>query len=284
MEFVKSSWRGEGFRENLDQMAAWNRWEAKWTWGIVGECLTRKQMRPYTRHYFAGVFFVREEEWMASALDCLINTNTKPPSFYLTPGEFEGVFQDCDLVGRESHSNFIDRLRLAILDKGGENRPRESRGVRHELMQRAIDAEAPDYIRESALSTGDKYLLWKLPGDEAAKRKLAKERYISGAAKDDKERIVAAIAKVEWEIAAEAKEEKLRAQLENSTRQELATSLANQLFGEIYKDKPDSLRAATTRLMRLEKLELFALDEFVKTEKEIRRWRETFEMIAKLGG
>ena len=76
----------------------------------------------------------------------------------------------------------------------------------------------------------------------------------------------------------------MRAQLENSTRQELATSLANQLFGEIYKDKPDSLRAATTRLMRLEKLELFALDEFVKTEKEIRRWRETFEMIAKLGG
>ena len=93
-------------------------------------------------------------------------------------------------------------------------------------------------------------------------------------------RITFPFGEVERTIKAKAKEDDRRARYEASTKTELATSLANRLFAGTYKHDPDALRAVAARLARLEKTEIFALDEFVASEQDIQAWVNTFRGIA----
>ena len=271
------------FSQSVKTIEEWRKWETRWTYGINGNCLTIKSLRPYTKHYFKGVWYVKDSHFMDDALNVLVNTQTKPPSFHLTPEEFEAVIADCDLIGRESAHSFKGRLELAVMNKGGKQRPLGKESVRWELMGRAIDAEGPDYIRKSELLLEHKYLLWKASGDDAAKRLVAKKKYISGKG-DIKDRIDGAIKDAEQEISQKAKDCQRLERYQSCSKLEMATSLAERLFGEAYKDNPEALRKAAARLSRLDKMEIFALDDFIRDEMGWRRWLETLKLLTEITG
>lgn len=280
-EFVSRPWCGDGFARNLKTIEAWDKWERGWTWGLNENRLSIKQLRPYTRHYFKGVFYVRDEMMIGNALNLIINTQTQPPSFHLTPEEFEAVIAECELVGRESAQGFQARLELLVRDKCGGAIPKGKHGVRWELMQHAIDVEAPDYIRDSKLPIEHRYLLWKASGDEAAKRRTAQERYLPGESDDIKKRVAESIEMADEDIRREKMRKKHIDRYSNSTRLELATSLAGRLFGKGYKDNPDALTRVAARLARLEKAEILALDDFIADEK--RFWDRVANISALAG-
>ncbi len=286
-EFAPKPYGADGFKKTIETIEQWDRWERGWTWGMNGNCLSIKQLRPYTKHYFKGVFYVRNESLMENALDIIINTETKPPSFYLTPEEVENIIADCTLMDRQSASSFQEHLGMAVCAKGFTPGKRKY-GARWELMQRAIDKGTPDYIRESKLYLPSRYLLWKTPGSEEAKRILAKKDYLHGKGKTDQEKVKNALREVEEEIEGEVKtkaeRERLLERFNATSQQDLAASLAEKLFGEIYEEAPDALRKLATRLARLEKTEILALDEFVTSEQKVRAWAAAIRDIAKMAG
>lgn len=280
VEFAQIPTGPDSFQETFNQIVTWRKFEKKWTWGLFDRCLKLEELRPYMRHHFEGNFYVREERMMEAALNVLIDTATTPPRFYLTPQEFRAVLVETESAGRQNHQDLMDRLKLAVVNKGGPVHPKSMIGVRLELMQREIDADAPDYIRESTVrGVEDKYLLWKLSGSEDAKRELATQALIPGKNAEPEARIAAAIENAEWKIKERKRDEERRARYEKASRTDLATALADRLFAGIYKDNPDALRAVTGRLARLEKTEIFALDEFVASEQRINAWANAFRTI-----
>ena len=284
-EFAPKPYGANSFTKAIETVEQWDTWERGWTWGTDGNCLSIKQLRPYTKHYFKGVFYVRDESLMENALNIIVNTETKPPSFYLTPEEFENIIADCKLMDRQSASSFQEHLGMAVSAKGFTPAKRKY-GVRWELMQRAIDEGAPAYIRESKLYLPSKYLLWKTPGGEEAKQILAQKDYLHGGGKTDQDKVKNALREVEQELEAEAntkaERERLLERLNTTSQQDLAASLAEKLFGEIYEETPDALRKVATRLARLEKTEILALDEFVTSEQKVRAWAAAIREIARL--
>jgi len=286
-EFAPTPSGANSFKKTVETIEQWNQWEHKWTWGMDGNCLSIKQLRPYTKHYFKGVFYVRDEHLMTNALNIIINTETKPPSFYLTPEEFENIIADCNLMARQSASSFREHLGMAVCAKGFTPEKREY-GVRWKLMQDAIDEGAPEYIRESKLYLPSKYLLWKTPGGEEAKQILAKKDYLHGKGKTDQEEVKNALREVEDELEGEAQTKAERARLferfNTTSQQDLATSLAEKLFGEVYEETPDALRKVAKRLAGLEKTEILALDEFVTSEQKVRAWAAAIRDLAEMAG
>ncbi len=97
---------------------------------------------------------------------------------------------------------------------------------------------------------------------------LAKRKYICGG-RDSKDNVQRELEAAEWEIKSEQRSAELRAELESRTKSELATRLAQKLYGEHYKDNPDAINKVTARFSRLEKVEILALDEFVRKEQAL---------------
>ena len=287
-EFARGHWNdAEAVQADLDRLGGFARWERQWTWGVTGETLTRAQIRAYSAHYYREQFYVRKADMMTSALNEIIDTSTAPPSFVLTPDEFSKVIEECELVGRQSHEDFMARLQLAVIAKRGEVLNREQ-GARAKMMLHAIEKEAPEYIRNSKLRiVEDKYLLWKTAGTsgdedvtEAAKQHLARQDFIRGPGgkyiKDNKKCVAAALEAAEGALEKEKRAEALKQRYANADKQTLASDLAGRLFGNIYKDDESALAKAAARLQRLDRTELFILDEYTAGE----RWlRDTVAMF-----
>ena len=262
--------RPGGFQAAIKLLEEWNKLELEW----ARAGLQRAQLREYTVHYYRAAFVVREAYLMSSALSYLIDTSTRPPTFRLTPAEFEAVIKDQNVDG-ESAMAFGSRLELAVALKTGR-RIKSKGSVNEELLQIEIDSEAPDYIRQSKLYVGAKYALWKAsnpfnnpfasPEDRelfekwggAIKRGIAKLEQIKRR-KDEK--LDEAIARL---IREAFDRWKTRAKLDRLTGADLARLIAERL--PIYDKNKDAeaLSILTNKLATLTKDELMSLEKYTE--------------------
>lgn len=143
------------FEDAMKTLLAWNRWECTW----AASRIPREELRQYTRHYFGGAWPVQETWMMDSALNLLIDATVRPAVFRLTPDEFAEVIAAFLKNGGE-YFDFEKRLALAVRDKTGRL-PDTKASVKRQFLEAEVEEGTPDYIRQSALSTAEKYELWQ---------------------------------------------------------------------------------------------------------------------------
>ena len=134
--------------------------------------LTQEDIRPYTRHHFAGVWTVREPASMNAAprspyrhSACLTRgadgrTNGCipgiKPRFHLTPEEFETV-----VLNTKSISECHQHLHALVVAKTGAEPGRDNQR-KLQLMELAI--ANPAYLNGSTLPTDQQHALWRARG------------------------------------------------------------------------------------------------------------------------
>ncbi len=129
------------FAQAIKQLRKWDTWERSW---VVGG-IKRKQLRPYTRHHFGGVWYVRTTSMMDEALEWIIDRKTG--EFLLTPEEFSDAIETMK-TEQASTVDFFDRLTCLVMKKHGR-KPDSKYHVKRDLMQGDIDAQAPDYVKNA---------------------------------------------------------------------------------------------------------------------------------------
>jgi ParB/RepB/Spo0J family partition protein len=250
-EYIRTVWSPESFVEAVQKVRRWSRWEEDW---YVGD-LREEQLRPYTKHYFRGCWYVREKWLMDAVLDILIDTNSEPPRFLLSPEEVDSSLQECKAAGKQSHQDFMNRLVLHIANKTGKM-PDRGCDVKEKLMLKEIELGAPDYIRESSLPVGTRYAIWREEGPEQIKRQLAASqsfRHNGDVREAIKDR-----------IRCEERQQEIRATYDAKTCEELAEELAG--WFPIYDSEKDAeaIGVLAQKLAQLTKGELLFLREYCR--------------------
>ena len=182
--FLPSTPSAFAFRQAIRALHDWNEWEHSW---CVGG-LKAEALRPYARHYYEGNSLLSEELRRNRAFGLLIDTGADPPTFTLTPQEFENILRESAEAG-ESVREFTERLLAAVTEKTGKV-PQLDFIANRKLMRREMEAKAPEYINASKLFVPIRYGLWKCcpPGYESgqgaqelegAKASLADRRSIT---------------------------------------------------------------------------------------------------------
>jgi ParB/RepB/Spo0J family partition protein len=253
-EYVGTIRTPEGFDGAVKKVQAWHSFERTW----LRHGIDAQQLRGFTRHHFKSCFFVHEQRWMEIVLEQIIDTSQRPPQFLLTAEEFDILIQE---TGRErsSFSDFMDRLRLAIVTKTGKQPRKDNRSVKQELLQQTLK-EAPDYIRDGSLPPEQKYALWKTEAPEGLKRELARKDRLP---LEDRER--GKDRGYEWCIQRLTK--RWADHLEfatlwsEKTEMQLAADLAKVIVESVYDPKVATLVPATTDLIN--KLSALTKEELI---------------------
>jgi ParB/RepB/Spo0J family partition protein len=241
------------FKKRLNQISVWKRFEHRYS--DNEEFL--KELRKYTKHFYAKKFPVRDKMFMDQALDFLIDVGTDPNdcsihpiSFNLTSEEFEKLFLEFEKTGG-SAVTFSESVQLAIAKKTGKLITKPGK-AREGLKGIEISQNAPDYIRESKLPIESKYNLWKTDGPESKKRELALgDRYIS----EDR---------IKGELRLASKKNEYQEKLRTKSEMDLAKSIALRM--PIYGKEKDSeaIDTMARRLVLLTKTELMILNEYTE--------------------
>lgn len=273
----KSGWYPKNstyFISAINIIKKWLAYENKWRFGITDDDgfhgIRRSTLRNYTKHYYNNEFPVREEDLMNKVLNILINPRTTPPTFILSPDEFDDLITEFRRM-EGSHNDFMDLLKVSVRKKTGKLE-KDCGDVREEMMEMEIRENAPDYIQTSELKTSGKYLLWKADGPEWKKRELAKKTgYL-----------------FEKEIESELNDAKRqdfikerREQYNKMTREELAGVIVGKM--PIYDKKRDGnvIQKFITNLSCLTKFELVFLAEYTE---EIEKYKSMVEYIRLIAG
>jgi ParB/RepB/Spo0J family partition protein len=270
-EFVGRVWSASGFEDAVKKVAAWKHWEDRWlSYGKIDP----KEFRGYSRHFFKGVFWVRDEGMMEDALAEILDTEASPPAFLLTAEEFAAVLARMGKTGPENALDFRDRLSLAVSEKTCRP-PRETkRCVQDRLAGKRLEG-APDYIRNAALlHPGAKLALWEADGPEWAKREVARLTYLpcqeggkdSGNTQEAFEQCVRGL------IKEQVSRRDFDEEWGSRSEQQLAALVANA-FG-IYDPNEDAaaIQALAGKLAALTKAELEYLTEHLKWVEWHRAW------------
>jgi ParB/RepB/Spo0J family partition protein len=272
-----------GFTRAIKQMREWANWESRY----CRHGLTIDMVRPYTEHYFRHAWAVREPFLMDRALSLVLNPDTRPPSFRLTPTEFAATLQppDSDVEG-DSGEKFYERLQLTVVTKTGYL-PQTSFDVQHKLLRAEVEATAPDYIRASGLRLEMKAALWNAslewddsgqavtPEDlETAKRALASLSTLNRQHDESPDEAV------KRHLHAHLRRTRLVEAHSLLTELEMANALARQLaLYDEDKDRAAILRVVET-LMRLTKGELFAFHTYMQGAEFLRHWQDALRELA----
>jgi ParB/RepB/Spo0J family partition protein len=246
---VRGSHDPEKFKEAVAKVQRWKVWEDRW----LRYGFSREEFRGYSRYFFEGNFFVRDESLMEAALAEVLDTDTSPPTFLLTAEEFAAVLSRTGKAERESAIDFKRRLSLAVAKKTGKVRETKYR-VQHELLERRLEA-APDYIRASNLPPEAKFALWKCRGPEDVKEEIAREGRVSLEARKSHDFD-------SWagrEVFNRQRRRELREEWEAKSEGELASELASNFI--LYDPQKDAaaVEALAGKLAALAKPELLFL-------------------------
>ena len=173
MSYVKQKpWCITQFSELIKKLMAWAEWEKRWCIGG----LKREDLRPYTRFYFEGVWYLRDQSMMNFCLELIIDPTPATPAFLFTPEQFAAMVKQQQ---RES-SSFADlekRLKLAVIEKNGKL-PDSNSNVRRALMERELNNGAPDFIKQSDLPLAERRALlryFRSHGDSEGIRHVAQQ-------------------------------------------------------------------------------------------------------------
>jgi len=243
----------QGFTDVIKKLKKWNELECKWTRGGI----MRENLRPYTEKHFLGAFRVRETGPMEEVLDLLIDTESTPPTFHLTPQEFETIL-DTSAKNYESHLDFMNRLLIAITEKSGRM-PQNRSGTRIKLMEIEMAKDAPRYIQESPLPVGSRYVLWKTSGPDSIKQELAQMASIpcrNGLGVEEN---------IKDLIGCEVRKAELQSKWDSMSEIELAQQIAERLpLYDKQRDRND-IEMLAKKLSALNKAELMVLNEHTET-------------------
>ena len=273
-----------GFVHAIRQIQEWHSWEQQHC--LSG--LTVSDLRAYTGYYFAHEWVVREQHLMDVVLGMLMDTSTTPPRFRLTSTELEEVIEaDKTQPSGTSAEKFHERLRLAIHEKTGRF-PDDRGTVQHRLKAAEVEAGAPTYIRNSALSTYEKHALWKASGWnhiaarkdpgislDAAKRHLAASGHIE---RRHQESLEDAIRR---QLHNYFREARLTRRLETATKETMAREIAERM--PLYSTEHDrpAIDTLAEKFMTLTKEELICLHYYSDGLEE---QREIVAMLRGLSG
>jgi ParB/RepB/Spo0J family partition protein len=267
-EFVGRVYGVTGFQEAVRKVQAWRTWENRW----LRHGIDAQEFRGYSRHFFEGSFYLRDEHLMDGALAEILDTESDPPTFLLTADEFALVLARTGRGEKESHLDFRKRLSLAVSEKTGLP-PRETKyGVQTRLLEKQLEG-APGYIRESSLPLEVRVALWKVDGPEEAKREIARMGLPDGAGgrygDEDYE--------IQWYvknlIEKWVRRHNFDVAWESQSGQQLAARVAAD-FG-IYDPQRDgaAIHALAGKLAALTKDELFYLSDHIRRLEISRAWR-----------
>jgi len=255
---------------SFDQIDKWMKWEER---QILFCGLKPEDIRPYVKHYYHGEHLVREGSFMEKALGLIMNKDTRPVSFHLTPEEFKNAIDD---TRKEyaSASDFQDRLIMLVTEKTGK-RPSSKYAVANELMQIEIDEGAPDYIRESKLKyVPSRYDLWKCDAPEWWKKEMAQEDQLP--------------MNFDGSVQKAIRDEKHRQNIEGKTKQEHASDVAVCIVQRMLEngmricinkdaDEKEDIKVWTdglaARLEQIEAIELLAILEAFKHDSFVKMGR-----------
>jgi ParB/RepB/Spo0J family partition protein len=270
-EFVGRVYSSSGFEDAVKKVQAWKNWESRWL-----QCgVDRDEFRGYVRHFYKGVFWVRDEGMMDDVLAEILDIEAGPPAWLLTAEEFASVLSGTGKREEESHRDFMRRLSLAVSEKTGKP-PRETkRHVQDCLLERRLEG-APEYIRAAKLRhPWAKLALWQANGPEEAKREIATLTYLpcqeggkeSGNTQDAFERCVAELIR-KWAIRRD-----IDAEWDARSQERLAATVAGT-FG-IYDPQRDAaaIVALAGKLATLTKDELVYLTDHIRRVEFFRAFR-----------
>jgi hypothetical protein len=251
-------------------MEQWDKYET-YHWCVGG--ITREMIRPYTKHYFQGAYPVRAERDLPSnfyinqALQLVVDPASNPPSFRVSPEEFEGAIKQA-----RSADEFAKLLEAIILEKGLIVPPYEKRShVEERLRAAEVQRFAPDYIKDCPWSIGAKYALWKHATHESDQIQLSVEeleqikRKLS--AGDPPPQRDARPDDIAWWIRREvhnlAADSRRETQWNNMTEQQIARQIAERLPLYDKKTNRRELLELTQKLGTFKKTELMLIDEYL---------------------
>jgi ParB/RepB/Spo0J family partition protein len=240
----------------VNKVRDWEAWERHW----VRHGIRQEVFRAYAEHFFRGVFYVRDSHMMDNALAEILDIESEPPTFLLTPEEFDAVLSSTGKVESESHTDFMNRLSVAVAEKTGKVR-QTSRWVQRQLLERQLE-EAPGYIRQSSLPPEAKFVLWKCEGPEQIKWEIARLDYLPrNAMEKGPDSYEACIRRL---IGEEQERREIQRQLELRSERDLAGEVARQLG--LYEPGKDggAIEVLTNKLAALTKPELMVLVECCK--------------------
>jgi ParB/RepB/Spo0J family partition protein len=246
-EYVGEPWSPSGFVDAVQKVRRWWRWERQWC--VAG--IKTEQLRLYTKHYFRGCWYVREESYMDSVLGILIDPDSVPGHFHLSPEEVDSWVEDCN-AAKVSAADFMQKLALHVANKTGKT-PEKSWEAKGKLMLKEMELGAPDYIRESSLPVEIRYAIWQEEGPEEIKKELAGlESFRHNG--DVREAI-------KDHIRREERKQEIRTTYEAKTCEELAQGMAE--WFPLYDSEKDAeaIRVLAQRLGQLTKGELIVLIE-----------------------
>jgi ParB/RepB/Spo0J family partition protein len=271
--FVNERMLGGGFKSAIKTLEDWDKMEHEWARGGI----SREQLRLYTSHCYRGAHVVRKAFLMESALCVLIDATSRPPSFRLTPDEFASVINDVPADG-DSVMTFLPRLRLAVAKKTGKM-PSDRATVSDELSRIELEAEAPDYIRESKLPLEEKYALWKANDEALAshidniKRGIARLDKLPRQRGEDLKHAARRLIRETFE------RWRMRSKMEHTSERDLAELIASRLPLYDKQKEVEAFNALVDKLATLTKPELVVIEKYTEDKEAWKRHVAMFKAM-----
>jgi ParB/RepB/Spo0J family partition protein len=255
-EFVGRVSHWVDFVDAVKKVRGWHDWERD----FLRHGIAQETLRGYSRHFFEGNFYVRDEHMMDSAIGEILDQSTKPPTFLLSAEEFTGILENMGATEPESHEDFMRRLSLAVTVKTGRRRETQS-WVKRQLLEKALDA-APDYIRESQLNPDAKQALWDADGPEEIKRAIARwERLPLKRGEVAYDCVPRVIRELQWR---QETQQEVRDKWEGMSEQDLAQEMAHRFVIYDPEKDTDAIAALAGKLAVLTKQELVFLVQYAE--------------------
>ena len=201
---------------------------------------------------------------MNSAICEILDIESEPPTFLLTPEEFAEAVDV--LSGQQaSHEDFINMLVVKVCKKTGRSPDRSKWKVQQQLAELRLQ-DAPDYIKQSDLKTEEKLALLGSLGhyDEADLKELASWDRIP---KRGQETLSSSVNSALYGIKNRREElAKFKAKLDQCTPENIAEVTVEDI-GLYTAAEPDLKKQFKGILLQLKKPELLAVHELVRQQR-----------------
>lgn len=273
VDYYRTQYTADGFANELKRLERFYNYEHRWLRVGQDKGLSQDALRPYTHFYFSETWAMRNEDMMDSVLNTIMVVDEQVVSFLVTPDELSAMVDEVSQLGINSHGHFMDVLKSTLKNRDVVLAKTKS-GARSRLYEQAMEANAPEYIKNSTLYPAEVlYVLWRADGDEEIKRRIAAQRYLSirdGYEMDAADAVEKEIELFKGRIAQETARREAVEKYKAQSKDEILDSRTARVFGDPYKDDPDGYKRTKAKLAKLSREDLFYLDQLTEVRKATR--------------